>query len=79
MHDATLTFEYADARRARLVARSVRREVGEIGGERTRATIAREDDTVRLRIRAEDLVGLRAGLNTWTALMGVAERVSEAA
>jgi len=76
VHDATLSFEYDTVDRARLVERSVGQEVGEIAGDRTEATVSREDRTVAVRVTAADLVALRAGLNTWASLVSVAERVA---
>lgn len=73
-HDAVLTFSYDDADRARIVERSVGREVGEIAGDRTRASLDRDGATVAVTVEAADLVALRAGVNTWTTLVGVAER-----
>jgi KEOPS complex subunit Pcc1 len=72
-HCATLVFEYPDPESASLVARSVRQELGEIAGDRTRATLAREDATVEVTVDADDLVALRAGINTWCTLVEVAE------
>jgi KEOPS complex subunit Pcc1 len=77
VHDATLSFEYDAVERARLVARSVRQEVGEIEGDRTAATVSRDARTVTVAVEADDLVALRAGLNTWASLVSVAERVGE--
>lgn len=74
-HDAELVFEYSSVERARVVASSVGQEVGEIEGDRTRATVERDGGRVVVRVEAEDLVGLRAGLNTWLSLVEVAERV----
>ncbi|RRJ31166.1 KEOPS complex subunit Pcc1 [Halocatena pleomorpha] len=71
-----LAFEYADAERAALIERSVSQEVGEINGDRSRTTIERDDTTVEVSIEADDLVALRAGLNTWCTLLDVAERCS---
>ena len=76
VHDAVLEFEYDDAQRARIVERSVGLEVGEISGDRTRATIARDGPVVEVTVLADDLVALRAGLNTWLTLLSVAERCS---
>ena len=78
-HEAALAFEYADESRARIVERSVRREVGEIDDARSRARVDREGRVLRVRVEAADLVGLRAGLNTWLGLVGVAERAAEMA
>ena len=74
-HEAVLSFEYDDAERARRVQRSVRPEVNDIQGDRTTATLDRNGDCVRVRVVAADLVALRAGVNTWSTLIGVAERV----
>jgi KEOPS complex subunit Pcc1 len=78
-HAASLTVEYDDPDSARGVARSVRREVDEIGGDRSRAAVERDGATVTVEVTASDLVGLRAGLNTWLGLVEVAERALGAA
>lgn len=79
MHRTTLSFAYRTPDAANLVERSVRQEVGEIEGSRTSSTVVREGVTVEVRIEAEDLVALRAGLNTWLSLVSVAERVGDLA
>lgn len=76
-HDAELVFEYPSVERAKIVARSVGQEVGEIDGDRTRATVEREGECVLVRVVADDLVGLRAGVNTWVSLVDVARRTAE--
>ena len=73
-HAADLAFEYDSADAAALVAGAVRQEVGEIDGGRSTASLERADRRVLVEIRAEDLVALRAGLNTWQTLLEVAER-----
>ncbi|WP_458184940.1 KEOPS complex subunit Pcc1 [Haladaptatus sp. NG-WS-4] len=75
-HDAFLEFDYETDERTVLVFRSVEQEVGEIAGDRSRATIDRDGKTLVVRIEADDLVALRAALNTWQTLVGVAEEVS---
>ena len=77
-HELALAFDYPDEPTARLVCDSVAQEVGRIEGDRTRATVRREGVTVSVCVAADDLVALRAGLNTWCTLVGVAERVSAA-
>ena len=76
VHDAVLEFEYADDDQAAIVARSVRQEVGEISGDRTRATLSRDGSLLEVTVLADDLVALRAGLNTWLTLVSVAERAA---
>ena len=73
-HAADLAFEYDSADDAALVAGAVRQEVGEIAGGRSSASLERDDRRVLVEFRAEDLVALRAGLNTWQTLLEVAER-----
>jgi len=73
VHDAVVAFDYADERAARIVERGVSPEVGEISGDRTRGSVSREGATVTVEIEAADIVALRAGLNTWLTLVGVAE------
>lgn len=77
-HDATLEFEYESASRARLVAESVAREIGEIDDERSRTTLERDGRRVLIDIVATDVVALRAALNTWFSLIDVAERTADA-
>ncbi|SFF90028.1 KEOPS complex subunit Pcc1 [Halopelagius inordinatus] len=75
-HDATLEFSYADERRARIVAESVRVEVGEIDDARSAAAVEREGRVVSVRVDAADIVALRAGTNSWLRLVSVAETVA---
>jgi KEOPS complex subunit Pcc1 len=77
-HEAVLSFAYDDAERADRVERSVRPEVGDIGGDRTTAALERDGAVVTVRVSAADLVALRAGVNTWSTLVGVAERAGNA-
>ncbi|SEQ52023.1 KEOPS complex subunit Pcc1 [Natrinema salaciae] len=77
-HDATLEFDYETASRAELVAESVAREIGEIDDERSHTTLERDGSRVRIGIDADDVVALRAALNTWFTLVDVAERTADA-
>ena len=77
-HAAALTFRYPDSDTAGLVAAAVSQEVGEIDGDRSAATVSRDGAAVRVDVGADDLVALRAGLNTWSSLVEVAERSLEA-
>ena len=77
-HAATLTFRYPDSDAAGLVAAAVSQEVGEIDGDRSAATVSRDGAAVRVDVGADDIVALRAGLNTWSSLVEVAERSLEA-
>ena len=75
-HAASLSFEYDDERRARVVAESVRVEVDRIDDDRSRASVERDGRVLSVRVDAADLVALRAGLNTWIRLVETAERVA---
>ena len=77
-HAATLTFRYPDSDAAGLVAAAVSQEVGEIDGDRSVAVVSHDGAVVRVDVGADDLVALRAGLNTWSSLVEVAERSLEA-
>ena len=77
LHTAILAFEYDDTSYARIVARSVRQELDEIEGDRTTATLAREEATVTIEVTAADLVALRAGCNTWLTLVKTAESLAD--
>jgi KEOPS complex subunit Pcc1 len=74
-HETVLSFSYPTERRARVVADALGPEVGEIDDARSSATVDREGDAVRVRVLADDLVALRAGVNSWSRLVAVAERV----
>ena len=74
-HETVLSFTYSSERRARIVADALGPEVGEIDDARSTATVDREGDAVRVRVLADDLVALRAGVNSWSRLVAVAERV----
>ncbi|GAB3325113.1 KEOPS complex Pcc1-like subunit [Haloplanus rallus] len=78
-HRLSLQFDYDTERRARVVERAVRVEVGEIDDARSTARVGRTGRTVEVRIGAADLVALRAGANTWRRLLSVAEQVAETA
>lgn len=78
-HEASLEFDFPDESHAHIVERSVSQEVGEIDGDRSRARVDRDGATLQITIDATDLVGLRAGLNTWLGLVSVAEQSVDAA
>jgi KEOPS complex subunit Pcc1 len=72
-HAVSLSFEYDDERRARIVADAVAVEVGEIDDDRSTATVDRDGRVLRVDVFAHDLVALRAGVNTWIRLVETAE------
>ena len=79
MHSTELVFDYDSVPIARTVERSVAVEAGDIEGDRSEATVARDGDTLTVTVDATDLTALRAGNNTWLTLVEVAERAADAA
>jgi KEOPS complex subunit Pcc1 len=77
-HETSFSLEYDTESDAATVERSLRPEIGDIEGDRTGATLSREESVVRVDIEAADLVALRAGQNTWLSLVSVAERCATA-
>lgn len=76
-HRAVFTLEYHNERTARIVSTSLTQEIGEIDDARSTTTVSHESRTVTIAVDAGDLVALRAAVNTWLSLAGVAERVVE--
>lgn len=81
-HRSSLCFRYAEAARARAVSEAVRVECDEIRREtgtddRSATTVEQSGRTLRIEITADDVVALRAGLNTWMRLVSVAERTAQ--
>ncbi len=78
MHTAELSFRYESPERADLVASAVGQELGEIDSDRATARLSQRQSQLSIEIDADDLVALRAGLNTWASLVEVAERMVSA-
>ena len=79
MHTAEFCVDYRSPRAAAIVADAVGQEIREIDGDRSKAALSRRGDELRIEITADDLVALRAGINTWGTLVEVAERTAESA
>ena len=75
-HDAILRFSYPTERRATAIADALAPEVGEIDDARSSATVAREGRVIRVSVAADDLVAMRAGINSWSRLVETAEAVA---
>jgi KEOPS complex subunit Pcc1 len=75
-HEAVIRFPHESASRARTVTDSVRRELGQIPGRRTTASVTREGSTVRVMLEADDLAALRAGTFTWCGLIEAAAKTA---
>ena len=61
-----------------IVEDAITQEIGEIADDRAGASVERDGAVLTVWIGADDLVGLRAGLNTWLSLVAVAERAADA-
>ncbi|WP_436936024.1 KEOPS complex subunit Pcc1 [Halovenus marina] len=77
-HETVLSFEYDSPEAARRIERALAPEVADIADERSHTQLARDGNSLDVRIEARDIVALRAGLNTWLSLVGVAERIGAA-
>ncbi|MDY6817686.1 MAG: KEOPS complex subunit Pcc1 [Halobacteriales archaeon] len=73
-HGADFSITYESPQAATIVATSISREVGEIDGDRSATRIDRDGATLTIHVEAEDLVALRAGINTWLTLTTVTEQ-----
>ena len=76
VHSVALSFDYPTADDARLVERAVRVEVDQLDADRSTAGVSRTDTRVAVDVAADDLVALRAGLNSWLRYVSVAEQVA---
>ena len=76
-HDTVLSVAFPDESRARAVADALTPEVGALDEARSTATVSRDGAVLKVRVLADDLVALRAGVTSWSRLVAVAERVSE--
>jgi KEOPS complex subunit Pcc1 len=72
-HETVLTVEYTSIEHARRVARAIDPEIGDIDDDRSQVSLSQDGDTIDVRVVASDIVALRASLNTWLSLIGVAE------
>ena len=76
VHTAVLSFEYSTPKDARLVHQSIGVEADQLEEDRSTVSVSRTDSRVGVEIDADDLVALRAGLNSWQRYVSVAERVA---
>lgn len=76
-HRTTFSLGYPKEDRARIVARSLSLEIGEIDDDRSHTEVYRDGCVVHVEVGAKDLVALRAAMNSWLSLASVAERACE--
>ncbi|CCC39278.1 KEOPS complex subunit Pcc1 [Haloquadratum walsbyi] len=78
-HTLELTWDYTSVQHAQVVRLAVEQEVGEIDDARSCAQVENNGTTVTVNIAAADLIALRAGANTWTRFVAVAEQLFNSA
>ncbi|MXR53088.1 KEOPS complex Pcc1-like subunit [Halovenus sp. WSH3] len=74
VHEAVLSFQYDSPEQAARVADAIDPELGEIDDDRSGVRADRDGSALELTVEAEDLVAMRAAINTWCSLVDVAER-----
>jgi KEOPS complex subunit Pcc1 len=72
-YETVLSFSYDSPEHAARVAESISPELGQIDDDRSRVRATRDDTDLELTIEARDPVAMRAAVNTWCSLIGVAE------
>lgn len=73
MHTVFLEFEFGD--RANIVYESLRPELEAVPSERSKANLSVQEGRLNLFITAEDIISLRAAVNTWLRLIKIAEEM----
>jgi len=70
-------FEIELGRYADFVYRSLRPELEDAPSPRSGVTLELKDNTIKLSVEAEDVVSLRAALNTWLRLVKIAYEMAK--
>lgn len=73
MRTHTLSVEFDLGLRARLVYDSLEPELQEIPSERSKVSLEVSGDVLKLSVAAEDIVSMRAAVNTWLRLIRISE------
>ncbi|MCD1296141.1 hypothetical protein CUJ83_14150 [Methanocella sp. CWC-04] len=71
MHSILIEFEFGD--RSKLVYESLKPELQAIPSERSKIELDVVGDQLNLFISAEDIISLRAAINTWLRLVKISE------
>lgn len=74
-HELVLETDYS-VDQAQLIATSLEPELGDLQDDRSHVSLDRQGGSLTLVIAANDLVALRAALNTWLDLVKVADELS---
>jgi Uncharacterized protein conserved in archaea len=73
MRTHTLSVEFDLGPRARSVYDSLEPELQEIPSERSKVSLEVSGDVLKLSVDAEDIVSMRAAVNTWLRLIRISE------
>jgi len=73
MHTVFLEFELGD--RSAKVYESLKPELGAVPSERSKVDMSVQEGRLNLFITAEDIISLRAAVNTWLRLIKIAEEM----
>ncbi len=76
MHTVYVEFEFGD--RAGKILEALKPELQASPSERSRIELRRRGGQLKLFIEAEDIISLRAALNTWLRLIKIAEEMLNA-
>ena len=75
MHTVFVEFEFGDL--AAMAYEALKPELQATPSERSRVELKTEGGLLKLFIEAEDIISLRAALNTWLRLIKIAEEMLE--
>jgi KEOPS complex subunit Pcc1 len=73
LHALTIALEFGD--RARAVYESLKPELHASPSERSTIDLRLDDGVLTMLIKAEDIVSMRAAINTWLRLVKIAEEM----
>ena len=73
MHTVFLEFELGD--HSAIVYESLKPELGAVPSERSKVNMSVQEGRLNLFITADDIISLRAAINTWLRLVKIAEEM----
>ncbi len=73
MHTVFLEFEFGDS--VEIVYESLKPELEAVPSERSKVNMSTKEGRLNLFITAEDIISLRAAINTWLRLIKIAEEM----
>ncbi len=73
MHTVFLEFEFGNS--VEIVYESLKPELEAVPSERSKVNMSTKEGRLNLFITAEDIISLRAAINTWLRLIKIAEEM----